>query len=117
MTETTQKDNTLDELRDAINNAPESIDAELKKTYDDSVFTPNNWFDCFNTNATYVQGYFELARSRNQITGEEAERAQAKLDDLLSEIGKLKKENPNKQVEVSEEKKEELLQMINILGE
>ncbi len=108
----------LGEAEQAIAEASENIERELIKN-DPNSSSQNSWFDCFNTNASCVIGYYELAqvRQRQSIPSDKAEIWQGHIQQLKDELKRRRDEAGNNRVEVDEDGKVQLMNLLDIFRE
>ncbi len=99
-----------EELREAILNAPESIEEEFTRT-------ANSWLACFGSSVFVVETYLFSPKVRALLSSEEYSRAEKNIENLKLRLFELKKIYPDKNTIPPDEIKQELLDKLDILQE
>jgi hypothetical protein len=107
----------IEETKAMIADAPSDIQREFDKEVADGGDT-HNWFSCFNTAATSVLGFFELAEKMQGLPQDKAELWKQQAKELKDAIQSKREESPEVAVEVSDvEERERLMKLLDIFRE
>jgi len=100
----------LEQLQEAIRNAPQSIEEEFSRT-------ANPWLACFGSSAFVVETYLSSPRVKELLSPEQYTRAEERMEELKERLYELKERYPNKENVPPENIKQELLSKLDILNE
>lgn len=100
--------NRLEQLREAIKNAPQSIEEEFSRT-------ANPWLSCFGSSIFVVETYLSSPKIKELLSLEKYEQADKRIEGLKERVYGLKELYPDKQTIVPEDIKQELLDRLDIL--
>jgi 3-phenylpropionate/cinnamic acid dioxygenase small subunit len=100
--------NRLDELKEAIEKAPQRIEDEFKRTV-------NPWLSCFKSSIFVVETYLDSQKVRELLPAEDYKKAEERLEELKERVFRLEEQYPTKKTSPPEETRQELLKKLNIL--
>lgn len=106
--EKTTSQNRLEELKEAINNAPQRIEDEFKRTV-------NPWLSCFKSSIFVVETYFDSQKIKELLLTDDYSEAKERLEKLKERVFQLEEKYPIKNSLPPEEIRQELLNKLNIL--
>ncbi len=102
--------NRLEELIEAIRNAPESIEEEFART-------ANPWLSCFGSSVFVVELYLSSPKVEALLSPEQYEQAEKRIEELKERLYELKKQYPAKENLPPEEVRRELMTELDVLRE
>lgn len=106
-----EEEDYLELAKKAILDAKDSIQIELDRK------TSNTWFNCFNSVANNVLGYFELAKVRQNLNDKDLDYWNTRAQNLKDEIERRREETKEKETgveEVGEEDRPRFIAMLDI---
>ena len=103
-------ENRLEQLKEAIRNAPQSIEEEFSRT-------ANPWLSCFGSSVFQVELYLGSPKTKALLSADQYTRADKRVEELKERLYELKKQYPYRKDIPPENIKQELLSKLNVLRE
>lgn len=104
-----ENENFLNLMKEVISQSATGIEEEFTRT-------ANSWVACFVGNLDPLDMYLSLAKKRGQISQEEYERLNQKIENLKSKAFLLREQYPDKETIPPDTVKQELLKEFDIFG-
>lgn len=100
-----EKKSALEELKENIKGAKEGIEREFSKGF-------NSWPACFGSRVFQAETYLSIKPVREELGQDKYKEARGKLEDLKTQLQKLKEEYPEANTIPPEETREEFIKKL-----